>query len=145
MFVYIYSHLTQKGICDCRNVSIKFPCVYVWLSSGYLLKPIEVWSHNLTCNNCFSVNKTFSKARVVTFFFFDVYIYYFGNRVCIGKPTSWILYLNLMNSIDLIKPASSTSISGRFHLNKPTKLVICMMRLWQRYFGKKWYLTVSFV
>ena len=36
MFTYIYSLLIEKDICDCRNVSIKFPCVYMCLSSGDL-------------------------------------------------------------------------------------------------------------
>ena len=37
VFTYIYTILIQKDICDCRNVSVKLPCVYVCLSSGDLL------------------------------------------------------------------------------------------------------------
>ena len=31
MFTYIYSPLIEKDICDIQNVSVKLPCVYVWL------------------------------------------------------------------------------------------------------------------
>ena len=34
VFTYIYSLLIEKGICDCRNVSIKFVNAYLFLSSG---------------------------------------------------------------------------------------------------------------
>ena len=34
--MYIYFLLIEKDICDCRNVLIKFPCVYLCLSSGDL-------------------------------------------------------------------------------------------------------------
>ena len=27
------SVIIEKGICDCQNILLKFPCVYVWLSS----------------------------------------------------------------------------------------------------------------
>ena len=36
VFIYIFSLLIEKDICDCRNVSVKLPCVYVCLSSGDL-------------------------------------------------------------------------------------------------------------
>ena len=34
VFTYIYSLLIEKNIRDCRNVSVKLPCVYMCLSSG---------------------------------------------------------------------------------------------------------------
>ena len=33
VFTYIYSHLMEKDICDCRNISVNFLCVYVCHSS----------------------------------------------------------------------------------------------------------------
>ena len=36
VFTYIYSVVIDKDICGCRNVSVKFPCVYLCLSSGDL-------------------------------------------------------------------------------------------------------------
>ena len=36
LFTYIYSLHIEKDICDCRNVSIKLPCFYVWPLSGDL-------------------------------------------------------------------------------------------------------------
>ena len=36
VFAYIYSLLIEKDICDCRNISVKFLCVYVCLLSGDL-------------------------------------------------------------------------------------------------------------
>ena len=36
VFTYIHSLLIEKDICDCRNVSVKLPCVYLCLSSGDL-------------------------------------------------------------------------------------------------------------
>ena len=35
-FIYIYSLLMEEGLCECRNVTVKFPCVYLCLSSGSL-------------------------------------------------------------------------------------------------------------
>ena len=32
VFTYIYSRLTEKDICDCRNVPVKLPHVYLCLS-----------------------------------------------------------------------------------------------------------------
>ena len=37
MCSHIYNLLIERDICDCRNVSIKFPCIYLWLSSRDLL------------------------------------------------------------------------------------------------------------
>ena len=34
VFRYIYSLLIDKDVCDRRNVLLKFPCVYMCLSSG---------------------------------------------------------------------------------------------------------------
>ena len=34
--LYIYSLLFDKDICDCQNISVKLPCIYVCLSSGDL-------------------------------------------------------------------------------------------------------------
>ena len=34
VFTYIYCLLIGKEICDCQNVSIKVPCVYMYLSPG---------------------------------------------------------------------------------------------------------------
>ena len=31
-FAYTYSLLIEKDICDCWNISVKLPCVYVFLS-----------------------------------------------------------------------------------------------------------------
>ena len=36
MFTYIYSFLIEKEICDCRNLSVKLPCIYMCLSFGNL-------------------------------------------------------------------------------------------------------------
>ena len=36
VFIYIYSLLIEKNICDHQNVSIKLPCVFVCLLSGDL-------------------------------------------------------------------------------------------------------------
>jgi hypothetical protein len=36
IFTYIYSIVIEKDICNCQNVSVKFPCVYVCLLSGDL-------------------------------------------------------------------------------------------------------------
>ena len=36
VFTCIYSLLIEKDICDCQNISIKLPCVYLCLSSGEL-------------------------------------------------------------------------------------------------------------
>ena len=36
MFAYIYPLVIDKDICDCWNISVKLPCVYVCHSSGYL-------------------------------------------------------------------------------------------------------------
>ena len=33
---YIYSLLIEKDICDCQNILINLPCVYVSLLSGYI-------------------------------------------------------------------------------------------------------------
>ena len=34
MFRYTYSLLIEKDLCECRNVSVKFSCVYLCLLSG---------------------------------------------------------------------------------------------------------------
>ena len=36
VFTYIYSLLIEKDIYNCRNVSVKLPCVYLCLSFGDL-------------------------------------------------------------------------------------------------------------
>ena len=36
LFIYIYSLLIEEDIFDRQNISVKLPCVYVCLSSGYL-------------------------------------------------------------------------------------------------------------
>ena len=36
VFLCIHALLIEKGICDCRNVFVRFPCVYLCLSSGDL-------------------------------------------------------------------------------------------------------------
>ena len=37
VFIYIYSLLVEKGICECQNVLVKYQCVYVCLWAGDLL------------------------------------------------------------------------------------------------------------
>ena len=37
VFTYSYSLLIEENICDCRNVSVRLPCVYLCISSGDLL------------------------------------------------------------------------------------------------------------
>ena len=32
MFTYIYSLLIKKDICDCQNISIKLPCVIIYVT-----------------------------------------------------------------------------------------------------------------
>ena len=44
--VYIYSLLNGKQICDYRNISVKFPCVYVCLSSRDLFIYSLFWLRN---------------------------------------------------------------------------------------------------
>ena len=41
--VFIYSLLIKKGLCECQNVSVKFPCVYLCLLSGYLFIFFVLW------------------------------------------------------------------------------------------------------
>jgi len=36
VFTYTYSLLNERDICDCWNILVKLPCVYVCLSSGDL-------------------------------------------------------------------------------------------------------------
>ena len=36
-FTYKYPLFFDEGMCDCRNVSVKLPCVYLCLSSGNLI------------------------------------------------------------------------------------------------------------
>ena len=48
VFTYIYSLLIEKDICDCQNVSVKLPCVYVCLSSG------DLFIFSVRVSSCFS-------------------------------------------------------------------------------------------
>ena len=44
VFTYIYCLLIEKDICDCQNISNKFPCVCVCLSSGDLFSFLQQFS-----------------------------------------------------------------------------------------------------
>ena len=42
-FTYFYTLLIEKGICDCWNVSVKLPCIYLCLSSrDIFIFPVRV-------------------------------------------------------------------------------------------------------
>jgi hypothetical protein len=49
VFTYIYSCLIEKGICESRNLSVKFPYVYLYLSSGghfiFLIRVFPFYSY----------------------------------------------------------------------------------------------------
>jgi hypothetical protein len=58
VFTYIYSLLIERDICDCQNISVKCPCVYVYVSSGdlfiYLVRVSSFFSYIFNTNHTYT-------------------------------------------------------------------------------------------
>ena len=131
MFTYIYSLVNEKDICDRRNVSNKFACICVCISSGDLFfslsciifklahKGTVLYSCGTHCFmlglHCHSRNRNALYHRTTTICINTILYNVSVNNKCQNKMLS--SYSSYMQTLDSLFLVASYHVTWYFHLN----------------------------